>query len=65
MANEIAVQFAHKPHDAAVEAVARHLNSFWEPRMRQQLVEIAGQHRADLDEIMHDVIPQLRVPDRA
>jgi formate dehydrogenase subunit delta len=61
LANEITVQFAHKPHDAAVEAIARHVNSFWEPRMRQQLVDIADQHRGDLEEIVYDVIPKLRV----
>jgi formate dehydrogenase subunit delta len=61
LANEITVQFAHKPHDAAVEAIARHLNSFWEPRMRQQLADIADQHRGDLEEIVYDVIPKLRV----
>jgi formate dehydrogenase subunit delta len=61
LANEITVQFAHKPHDSAVEAIARHMNSFWEPRMRQQLLEIADQHRGDLEEVVYDVIPKLRV----
>jgi formate dehydrogenase subunit delta len=65
LANEITVQFAHKPHDAAVEAIARHMNSFWEPRMRRQLVDIADQHRGELEEAVYDVIPKLRVPDRA
>ena len=62
LANEITVQFAHKPHDAAVEAIARHINSFWEPRMRRELSELAPRHRGDLDEIVYDVIPRLRVP---
>jgi formate dehydrogenase subunit delta len=38
MANEIAAQFAHLPRDAAAAAVAAHLRSFWEPRMRAQLL---------------------------
>jgi formate dehydrogenase subunit delta len=61
LSNEISAQFANKPHDAAVEAIARHMNSFWDPRMRQQLVEIAPQHRGDLEEVVYDVIPKLRV----
>ena len=61
LANEITVQFAHKPHDAAVEAIARHMNSFWDPRMRQQLVDLAPGHRGDLEELVYDVIPKLRV----
>ena len=65
LANEITVQFAHKPHDSAVEAIARHMNSFWDPRMRRELSELAPQHRADLEELVYDVIPKLRVPDLA
>ena len=65
LANEITVQFAHKPHDAAVEAIARHMNSFWDPRMRQNLVDLADQHRGDLEELVYDVIPRLRVRDSA
>jgi formate dehydrogenase subunit delta len=60
LANEITVQFQHKPHDAAVEAIARHMNSFWDPRMRQNLVDLADQHRGDLEELVYDVIPKLR-----
>ena len=62
LANEIAVQFEHKPHDAAVAAVAQHINSFWDPRMRRNLVELADSHRGDLEEIVFDVIPKLRQP---
>jgi hypothetical protein len=62
LANEIAIQFEHKPHDAAVAAIAQHINSFWEPRMRRQLLDLADAHRGDLDEIVFDVIPLVRAP---
>ncbi len=39
MANDIAAQFRHLPHGQAVEAVAAHLRSFWDPRMRRALVQ--------------------------
>jgi formate dehydrogenase subunit delta len=61
LSNEISIQFAHKSHDEAVDAIAVHMNSFWDPRMRSQLVELAPLHRGDLDEIVFDVIPKLRV----
>jgi formate dehydrogenase subunit delta len=62
LANEISIQFERKPHDAAVAAIAQHMNAFWEPRMRAQLVELADTHRGDLEEIVFDVIPRLRAP---
>jgi formate dehydrogenase subunit delta len=37
LANEIAAQFHHLPPDQAAEAVARHIVTFWDPRMRRQL----------------------------
>ena len=37
MANQIALNFGAYPHDEAVGLVAKHLQDFWEPRMRRQL----------------------------
>ncbi|HEX4225204.1 MAG TPA: formate dehydrogenase subunit delta [Pseudonocardiaceae bacterium] len=43
MANEIAVQFHRLPQMQGAEAVAAHINRFWEPRMRARLLQhIAG-----------------------
>jgi formate dehydrogenase subunit delta len=61
LANDIASQFEHKPHDAAVEAIARHLNAFWDPRMRRELADIAASYRGDLRTIVFDVIPALHL----
>jgi formate dehydrogenase subunit delta len=60
LANEIAVQFAHKPHDAAVESIAKHINSFWDPRMRGTLAELAPTHRGELDDLAYDALPSIR-----
>lgn len=38
LANDVAVQFAHRPADEAAGAVARHLRMFWDPRMRRALL---------------------------
>jgi formate dehydrogenase major subunit len=40
MANHIAGQFAHLDHETAVDAVAGHFRSFWEPSMRAHLLEL-------------------------
>jgi formate dehydrogenase subunit delta len=46
MANQIAMFFASYPHDEAVDGVTDHLKSFWEPRMRKQIIDYvsAGGH---------------------
>ena len=38
-ANQIALFFASYPHDEAVAGVTDHLKKFWEPRMREQIIE--------------------------
>jgi formate dehydrogenase subunit delta len=46
MANQIAAFFSSYPHDEAVDGVTDHLRSFWEPRMRKQIIAYvaAGGH---------------------
>ena len=39
MANQIAMFFEPYPHDEAVDGVTDHFKSFWEPRMRKQIIE--------------------------
>jgi formate dehydrogenase subunit delta len=52
MANDIAAQFRHLPHDQAVAALAGHLRSFWEPRMRRQLAEHVAAGGEGLDPLV-------------
>jgi formate dehydrogenase subunit delta len=40
LANEIGRQFEHLPLDRAAAQVAAHLTSFWEPRMRAELLAV-------------------------
>ncbi len=40
MANQIATFFESQPGEEAAEGIARHINEFWEPRMRRQFFEI-------------------------
>lgn len=52
LANEIAVQFHHRPADEAASAIANHIRMFWDPRMRTELVSRAETDTADLDPLV-------------
>jgi formate dehydrogenase subunit delta len=59
MANDIARQFAHLGHDAAVAAIAEHLRLFWEPRMLAQLREVVAHGGGDLGPLARDAAVQV------
>ena len=45
MANQIGRFFAHQPEEKAVASTADHLKKFWDPRMREAIldyVEVGG-----------------------
>jgi formate dehydrogenase subunit delta len=60
MANQIASNSAHKPHDIAVGWVADHLREFWAPSMRQRLVEWVDTGGTGLDAVARDAVELLR-----
>lgn len=60
LANEIAVQFHHLPKDEAVDAIATHIKSFWDPRMRTQLLAHVAAGGDGLDELAIAAADQLR-----
>jgi formate dehydrogenase subunit delta len=49
LANEIAVQFHHRDPAAAATEIAAHIRSFWEPRMRADLLRRAAAEPGSLD----------------
>lgn len=51
LVNDVARQFKHLPHDAAVAGVAGHLRTFWDPRMLAQLVAAVDAGDADVDPV--------------
>jgi len=63
MANRIAAFFAAMPeHTEALDGVATHLKKFWEPRMRSQLLQLAGgSHGEDLHPLVREVIDAGRI----
>jgi formate dehydrogenase subunit delta len=60
MANQIGKFFAHQKHDAAVAAIADHLEKFWDPRMRRTILSQYDSVSERLDPLVREAIAQLR-----
>lgn len=52
MGNDIARQFAHLPDDEAADAVSRHIETFWDPAMRDRLRALARTESGSLDPVL-------------
>ena len=59
MGNDIARQFAHFPPAEAAEAIARHIETFWPPRMRRDLEALVAAGDDDLDPLLVDAAGRL------
>ena len=62
MANQIAGFFAAYPHDEAVKETLYHLEHFWDPRMRRQLVDYVGRTSEGLDPVALEAAKALAEP---
>nr|WP_042195254.1 formate dehydrogenase subunit delta [Kibdelosporangium sp. MJ126-NF4]CEL21853.1 hypothetical protein [Kibdelosporangium sp. MJ126-NF4]CTQ92632.1 hypothetical protein [Kibdelosporangium sp. MJ126-NF4] len=60
LANEIAVQFHHRPADEAAAAIANHIRMFWDPRMKADLLHRAETETAALDPLVLRAVTHLR-----
>lgn len=60
LANDIAAQFRHRPHEAAVAAVSEHIRKFWDPRMRTALLTHVEQGGDGLDPLAVEAAGRLR-----
>lgn len=62
MANQIATFFETMPHDEAAAGVAKHINDFWDPRMRRQFFEMLEAGGAGLKPLVIEAAPKIRRP---
>jgi formate dehydrogenase subunit delta len=62
LANEIAAQFAHRSPTEAATAIANHIKTVWDPRMKQALVDHADSGATDLDPAAALAAQKLRTP---
>lgn len=60
MANQIAVSFSPYPREEAVSETAAHIQAFWEPRMRRQLLDHGAAGGAGLHDIVRQSLVRLR-----
>ena len=59
MGNDIARQFAHLPAPKAAEAIARHIETFWDPRMRRDLEALVASGDDTLEPLLVDAVGRL------
>ena len=59
MGNDIARQFTHLPPAEAADAIARHIERFWDPRMRRALEALVAAHDDSLDPLVVDAAGRL------
>ena len=59
LGNDIARQFAHLPAAKAAGAVARHIETFWDPRMRRRLEALVAAQDDTLDPLLVDAAGRL------
>ena len=59
MANQIGQFFKSQPHDEALAGIADHLRSFWTPKMRRQIADLAAAGGAGLDPLTLDAVRRL------
>jgi formate dehydrogenase subunit delta len=60
MANQIALFFESYPREEAVASVADHLQKFWEPRMRRQILEYAASGGPGLHDLVRESVKRLK-----
>jgi formate dehydrogenase subunit delta len=58
--NQIALYFSSYDHEEAVAGVADHLQKFWEPRMRRQIIAYVNDGGADLHELVPEAVALLK-----
>ncbi len=62
MANQIAGFFDSADPDHAAADIARHINDFWEPRMRQHFLALAADGGDGLKPSVKSAVPLIRRP---
>jgi formate dehydrogenase subunit delta len=60
MANQIGKFFAHQPHEKAVASIANHLQKFWDPRMRSEI--LTHLNAVQLDPLVREAVESLKAP---
>lgn len=65
MANQIARFMASKPEAEGIAGLAAHINDYWDPRMRTQLLALLAQPAPGLHPLVVAAGPLIRMPQDA
>ena len=61
MVNQIARNFDTRPPEQAAAGVAEHLQKFWDPSMRRDLIDAVASKRIKVSAAVRDAIDDLRM----
>lgn len=64
MANQIATYFDSRPESERLAGIASHINDFWEPRMRTQLLDLLAKKNDAFKPMVVASLPLIRKPAR-
>jgi formate dehydrogenase subunit delta len=62
MVNQIGQFFKNYGPEEGTKEIATHINNFWEPRMRNQLLAYVAEGGKDISEVVLAAMPQVRKP---
>ncbi len=62
MANQIADNFRIQPRDIATAAIAEHIERYWTPRMRREILSHAAAGGAGLEPLTRDALRTMTAP---
>jgi formate dehydrogenase subunit delta len=60
-ANQIAFHFAGFPREEAIAGIQDHIRKFWEPRMKDQLVDYVAQGGEGLHELVLEAAKRMEI----
>ena len=62
MANQMAAYFRSFPDAEAVAGLANHINKYWDPRMRRELLVLAEAGGVGFEPLVSKAIPAVKPP---
>ena len=62
MVNQIGTFFKNYGPEEGTKEIATHINSFWEPRMRNQLLDYVATGGKDINQVVMAAMPLVRKP---
>jgi formate dehydrogenase subunit delta len=62
MANQMASYFKVFPEAQAITGLAEHINKFWDPRMRREILALAAAGAIGFEPLVTKAIPKVKPP---